>query len=193
MAEHPARGDRTALLVVDMLNPYEHEDAERLAESVGSALPQITGLVERARAEEALVVYVNDNHGDWNTSAEKLVKKALEGRYPALVEPVLPAEDDPFVLKTRHSVFYSSPLEYLLESREIGRIVLSGQVTEQCILYSAVDGYVGHFEVAVARDAVAHIHQHLAEAAFEMMERNMHAEVSSAGRLRLGRQEPAET
>ena len=63
--------------------------------------------------------------------------------------------------------------------------MLTGQVTEQCILYSAVDGYVGHFEVAVPRDGVAHIYEHLANAALEMMERNMHAEISPADKLRL--------
>jgi nicotinamidase-related amidase len=185
VAEHPARGDGTALLVVDMLNPYEHEDADRLAESVRAAVPRIGGLIERAREEDVSVVWVNDNYGDWNSSAGELVRNALAGRHPELVEPLLPGDDDVFVLKTRHSVFFSTPLEYLLESLGIGRIVLTGQVTEQCILYSAVDGYVGHFEVAVARDGVAHIYEHLAEASFEMMERNMHAEIAPAGEVRL--------
>ena len=109
----------------------------------------------------------------------------MAGRHPDLVEPVLPADDDPFLLKTRHSIFFSSAVEYLLESMGVGRIVLTGQVTEQCILYSAVDGYVGHFEVTVPRDAVAHIHEHLAEAALEMMERNMHAQIGAADEIEL--------
>jgi nicotinamidase-related amidase len=185
LAEHPARGDKTALLVIDMLNTYEHEDAERLAQSVRETVPQIAALIERGRAEQVPIVWVNDNYGDWNSSSEKLARAALEGGHPDLVEPVLPRDDDVFVLKTRHSVFFSTPLEYLLERIGVGRIVLSGQVTEQCILYSAVDGYVGHFEVALPRDGVAHIYPHLAEAALEMMERNMHAEISSADKLRL--------
>ena len=185
MAEHPARGDRTALLVIDMLNTYEHEDADRLVDSVRPAVPKIRKLIDRARAEDACIMWVNDNFGDWNSSSEKLAQAALRGRYPDLVEPVLPSEDDMFVLKTRHSVFFSTPLEYLLESMGVGRIVLTGQVTEQCILYSAVDGYVGHFEVAVARDGVAHIHEHLARAAMEMMEHNMHAEVGAADEIEL--------
>jgi nicotinamidase-related amidase len=109
----------------------------------------------------------------------------MSGRYPALVEPLLPRDDDAFVIKARHSVFYSTPLEYLLQSMEIGRIVLTGQATEQCILYSALDGYVRHFEVAVPSDAVAHIHEHLAQAALEMMERNMRATIAPADKLRL--------
>jgi nicotinamidase-related amidase len=58
--------------------------------------------------------------------------------------------------------------------------VLTGQVTEQCILYSALDAYVRHFDVAVPPDAVAHIHGDLADAALKMMERNMRAELVPA-------------
>jgi nicotinamidase-related amidase len=181
----PERGQRTALLVVDMLNSYEHDDAEQLAESVRHAVPQIAGLIERARREDAPVVYVNDNYGDWNSSSEELAREAMDGRHPELVEPLLPRDDDAFVIKARHSVFYSTPLEYLLQTMDVGRIVLTGQATEQCILYSALDGYVRHFEVVVPRDAVAHIHAHLADAACEMMERNMHAELAVAAELRL--------
>jgi nicotinamidase-related amidase len=173
------------LLVVDMLNTYEHEDADRLADSVRHALPQITRLIERARKEDVALVYVNDNYGDWNSSSSELAQRAMEGRHPELVEPLLPRDDDAFIIKARHSVFYSTPLEYLLQTMEVGRIVLTGQATEQCILYSALDGYVRHFDVAVARDGVAHIHEHLAQAALEMMERNMHAEIAPAADLRL--------
>jgi hypothetical protein len=38
------RGGQTALLVVDMLNTYEHEDADRLAASVKEALPHARDL-----------------------------------------------------------------------------------------------------------------------------------------------------
>jgi nicotinamidase-related amidase len=175
-----------ALIVVDMLNPYEHDDADRLAKSVEQVLEPIGELIKRAEDEKAEIVYVNDNYGDWKSSHEQLVDHALRGERPDLVEPVLPPDSADFVVKARHSIFYGTPLEYLLRvDRGIERIVLCGQVTEQCILYSALDGYVRQFEVSVAGDGVAHIHQHLAEAALEMMERNMRADVGDAGELRL--------
>jgi nicotinamidase-related amidase len=59
-------------------------------------------------------------------------------------------------------------------------------VTEQCIFYSALDAYVRHFELAIPTDAVAAIYDHLAEAALEMMERNLSAELRGAGEIRLG-------
>jgi len=91
---------------------------------------------------------------------------------------MLPPEDTDFVVKARHSVFYTTPLEYLLRQREVDHLVLAGQVTEQCILYSALDAYVRHFEVTVARDGVAHVDEGLADAALELMKRNMDAEIA---------------
>jgi nicotinamidase-related amidase len=52
---------------------------------------------------------------------------------------------------------------------------LTGQVAEQCILYSTLDGYVRHFDVVVPPDAVAHIDPELGDAALKMMSRNMSA------------------
>jgi nicotinamidase-related amidase len=66
-----------------------------------------------------------------------------------------------------------------LQREEISRLVLAGQVTEQCILYSALDGYVRHFEVVIPTDGVAHIDNQLAQAALRMMETNMHAQLAT--------------
>jgi nicotinamidase-related amidase len=99
------------------------------------------------------------------------------------VEPIVPEQGTPFVIKARHTIFYGTPLEYLLGQTETGRIVLVGQVTEQCILYSALDAYVRHMQVVVPSDAVAHIHAGLAGSALEMMRVNMDAEIVSAAEV----------
>lgn len=171
---------RSALVVIDMINEYDHADAEPLTRSVEAALPRMVRMVERAADDGVLTIYVNDNFGAWNSNREDLVERALRGPHRALVEPIRPARDTAFVVKARHSIFYETPLEYLLRQEEIDRIVLIGQVTEQCILYSALDGYIRHFQVAVPADATAHIHPDLAEAALRMMELNMRADVGTA-------------
>ena len=176
---------RSALMVIDMLNPYEHEDAEPLKDSVRECLPAMSGLLARTREEELLTVYVNDNHGDWSAGRPELSQRALEGAAPELVEPILPAPDLPFVVKARHSIFYETQLEYLLRQEEVERLVLTGQVTEQCILYSSLDAYVRHFSVTVVTDAVAHIDPELAQAALRMMETNMRAELVHADEVSL--------
>ena len=148
----------TALIVVDMLNPYDHDDADalgRIGRGVGRA--NAAELVRRA-GEDTLTVYVNDNHDHWEAGREELVRRALDGRHPELVEPVVPPAGTPFLVKGRHSIFYETAVAHLLRSRGIKRLVLCGQVTEQCILYSALDAYLRGFEVAIPPDAVAHIH-----------------------------------
>ncbi|MDX6586007.1 MAG: hypothetical protein QOI31_480, partial [Solirubrobacterales bacterium] len=99
--------------------------------------------------------------------------------------PLLPPNRADFVIKARHTVFYMTPLEYLLGQKEIGHLVLAGQVTEQCILYSALDAYVRHFSVSIPRDGVAHIHDDLAEASLRLMERNMSADITSCADVSL--------
>ncbi|MEU8461744.1 isochorismatase family cysteine hydrolase [Streptomyces sp. NPDC029003] len=169
-----------ALLVIDMLNTYEHEDADALAPSVRKALPGIRTLLERARADGAPVIYVNDNFGQWRSHHGEILRAALAGRHADLVEPIAPDEDDLFVVKARHSAFFETPLGYLLEQLGVVRVVLCGQVTEQCVLYSALDAHIRHLDVVVAADAVAHIDADLADAAVRMMERNMAVEVLPA-------------
>ncbi|MFC9343668.1 cysteine hydrolase family protein [Streptomyces sp. NPDC057020] len=164
-----------------MLNTYEHEDAEVLAASVRTALPGVTALLERARAREAPVVYVNDNFGRWRSHHGEILEAALAGPRADLVEPVVPDEASLFVVKARHSVFYETPLAYLLGQLDVRRVVLCGQVTEQCVLYSALDAHIRHLDVVVATDAVAHIDAELADAALRMMERNMAAELRRSG------------
>jgi nicotinamidase-related amidase len=173
----------SALVVTDMLNPYEHEDAEPLMSSVGRALAPMRRLIAGACDVGTTVVYVNDNHGDWSATRTQLCERALAGAARELVEPILPRDDVAFLTKARHSAFYETSLDYLLRSREIRRVVLVGQVTEQCILYSALDAYVRHYEITVARDAVAHIHEDLAEAALAMVEMNMRGHVTTADEL----------
>jgi nicotinamidase-related amidase len=176
---------RTALIVIDMLNSYEHADAEQLTRSVERSLPAMERLISRAAGEDVPTIYVNDNFGAWNSNRDELLETVLGGKVRHLVEPIAPADDTLFVVKARHSIFFQTPLEYLLGQEEVGRLVLIGQVTEQCILYSALDAYIRHIDVAVPRDAVAHIHEHLADAALELMELNMSADVCEADRCRL--------
>jgi nicotinamidase-related amidase len=171
----------TAVLVIDMLNAYRHEDAELLVPNVAEVIDPMVGIISVARGRDDVdVIYVNDNHGDFGADHHDIVRSALDGEHPDLVEPIVPADGELFLEKVRHSAFYSTPLEYLLTQLETKRLILTGQVTEQCILYTALDAYLRHFTVAVPPDAVAHIVPDLGNAALQMMERNMRAEIVPA-------------
>lgn len=169
----------SALIVVDMLNPYDHQDAGLLTASVERTIEPLRRLLDRARErDDVRLLYVNDNHGDFTADRHDLVQRALDGERPDLVEPILPPDDCAFLSKVRHSAFYGTALEYLLSREGVEEVILAGQVTEQCVLYSALDAYVRGIEVAVPADAVAHLDDELGRAALEMMERNMGADVT---------------
>ncbi|MGW9440059.1 cysteine hydrolase family protein [Streptomyces sp. NPDC055607] len=171
---------KTALVVIDMLNRYDHPDAELLVPSVERALPAVVSLLDEARERDLPVVYANDNFGKWRSHHGEILEAALGGPHADLVDPIRPDESSYFVVKARHSAFYDTPLAYLLETLDVDHLVLCGQVTEQCVLYSALDAHIRHLSVTVARDAVAHIHEDLADAALRMMETNMGARITSA-------------
>lgn len=171
----------TAVVVVDMLNSYQHEDAELLAPNVARIIDPLVNLIKAARGRDDVdLIYVNDNYGDFTAQFSDIVESALDGERPDLVRPILPEDGCLLLTKVRHSVFYATALDYLLGRLGTERVILAGQVTEQCILYSALDAYVRHFDVVVPADAVAHIDAGLGEAALEMMRRNMSAEVVPA-------------
>jgi nicotinamidase-related amidase len=135
-----------AVLVIDMLNTYRHADAEVLAPTVADIVDPLAGLISRARERDDVeLIYVNDNSGDFTTGFDDLVEAALHGERPDLVTPIAPAEGCLRLLTVRHSAFYASSLDYLLSRLEPQRLILTGQVTEQCILYTALDAYVRHF------------------------------------------------
>jgi nicotinamidase-related amidase len=127
----------------------------------------------------------HDNYGDWDATRDDLLWRALHGEHPELVDPIQPQHEYPSIWKPRHSAFYETALGYLLSSHDIKRVVLTGQVTEQCIHYSALDAYIRHLDVVVPEDAVVAIHPHLAHAALEMVRRNMRGQTPAADDVEL--------
>ena len=176
----------TVILVVDMMNTYDHPDADKLIPHVEQIIDPLSRLVgEASEREDVDLVYVNDNYGDFSAGFGDIVASALDGQRPDLVKPIVPHHGLRVMTKVRHSAFYATSLAYLLNQLQPERLVLTGQVTEQCILYTALDAYVRHFPVVIPRDAVASIDPALGDAALQMMARNMSAEIldSAAGCL----------
>lgn len=170
----------TAVVVVDMMNTYQHPDAEELIPNVEKIIDPLADLLRRAREADGVdLVYINDNYGDFTAEFSDIVRSALDGARPDLIKPIVPSEDCRVMTKVRHSAFYATALAYLLGRLETKRLILTGQVTEQCILYTALDAYVRHFPVVIPTDAVAHIDAGLSKAALKMMRQNMSAELTT--------------
>src|SRR5690606_9999943 len=123
--------------------------------------------IKRSLGGEVTVAYTNDLEDSFHGSRETAIAMATAGRHPELVEPLLPNPDDAFIHKGQHSAFYGTPLAHLLKLTGAENVILTGQVTEQCILYTALDAHVRGFEITVPVDAVISQRADLGAAALE--------------------------
>ncbi len=72
-----------------------------------------------------------------------------------LVERLKPDEEDYFVLKPKHSGFFSTTLEILLNHLKTNTVVLTGIAGNICVLFTANDAYMRDFQLVVPSDCVA--------------------------------------
>ena len=161
---------KDALLLVDVLNDFEHEDGDRLLDSFRERHEGMVRALGRARGDDLPVVYANDNYGVWDGDRQRLVKQALEGRGGDLLDAIAPADDDHFVVKPRYSAFDKTPLELILRELKTERLLLAGASTEGCVAQTAIDGRELGFKVSVLADACATVDERMERVALEYLE-----------------------
>ena len=174
---------RDALLFVDVVNDFEHEDGDRLLESFRSRHGGFVAALERARADGLTLVYANDTYGDWRGNGPALVQRALEGRGGELVEAIAPSDDDCFVVKPRYSAFDHTPLALILRERRIERLLLGGMSTEGCVAQTTIDARERGFKVTVLAQACATIDERVEQVALEYLAQVVGAFVESRSDL----------
>ena len=144
-----------ALLLVDVINDFRHEDGDKLLESFRERHGALLRALEEARANDVPVIYANDNFGVWDGDAPRLVEQALAGEAGDLVQRIVPDDGDRFVVKPRYSAFDHTPLVLILRELEIERILLAGAATEMCVVQTAIDAKEEGFKVSILADACA--------------------------------------
>ena len=177
------RKARWALLVVDFINPFDFPDAEKLAARARPAAQRTAALKKRLGADKIPCIYVNDNFGHWRSEFSRLVRECQDRSGPArdIATLLQPGGDDYSVLKPRHSAFYGTPLEFLLEELEIEALVLTGISADMCISATAQDAYVRKFRLWVPADCVAADTQAHERQTLEHMRRTMKADIRPSG------------
>ena len=152
---------KDALLVIDAISDFQHEDGGILLASFRERLPALREALARARENEVPVIYVNDHHGRWDGDARGLLEEALGGHGGDVIAEVAPRPGEPFLLKARYSAFDHTALELLLRELEIERVLLTGGATEACIVQSGIDARELGFKVTILAGACATIDQEL--------------------------------
>ena len=146
-----------ALLVMDMINPFDFEGADRLRGPALRAARNILALRARFDRAGAPVVYVNDNFMHWQGEFRDLLASCLGDEAPgaAIARLLQPGPPHYYVLKPKHSGFHDTPLEILLEKLRVRRLAITGIATDSCVLATAQDAHMREFAVWVPGDCTA--------------------------------------
>jgi nicotinamidase-related amidase len=176
-----------ALLLVDVINDLEFEGAEKLERYILPMAKRLKELKLRAKDAGIPVVYVNDNYGKWQSDLNKLVDRCLneDVRGNKLVEILRPDEDDYFVLKPKHSGFFSTSLEVLLKYLNARTVILGGVAGNICILFTANDVYMRDMGLYVPSDCCASNEKSDNDAALAIMEKILKADIRPSTELDL--------
>jgi nicotinamidase-related amidase len=178
-------GPRTALLLIDVINPMTFDGGEQLFASALPAARNIATLKDALRRQGVPAIYVNDNFDCWDLGFRELVALHLRtaNRGQPIIELLAPQPGDHFVLKPKHSAFYGTSLELLLQHLRVRRLILTGFAADICVWFSANDAHMRGYEVVVPRDCVAAERPADASHALEQMQRIMGADTRTAAEL----------
>lgn len=177
----------TALLLIDVINDMEFPEGDQLLEHALPMARRLAALKKRAMAAGIPIVYVNDNFGRWRSDFSHLVDHCLEDgvRGEPVARLLVPEKSDYFVLKPKHSAFYSTSLGVLLDCFGARRLILTGVAANICVLFTANDAHMRDFDLCIPADCVASNTAEETRFALALMERTLGADVRPSDQLEL--------
>jgi nicotinamidase-related amidase len=176
-----------ALLIVDVINDLDFPEAKQLARFIPALADQIARLKRRAKVAKVPVIYVNDNFGRWRSDLDALIGHCREGKGRSLIEKLYPEQDDYFVLKPKHSGFFSSTLETLLRYLGVRHLIITGIAGNFCILFTANDAYMRDYELTVPSDCVISNTAKENKEVLQLMQRYLNADTRPSQRITFGK------
>jgi nicotinamidase-related amidase len=176
-----------ALLLIDVINDFEFETGEALLKHALPMSKRLATLKKRARAAGIPSIYINDNFGKWRSDLGSLIQHCLEDgvRGERFVKALLPAKEDYFVLKPKHSGFYSTTLATLLVYLNVKTLILTGLTADICVLFTANDAYMRDYHLVVPSDCVASADESENKHALQHMQRVLEADTTPSAKLDL--------
>ena len=177
--------NKQAVLIVDMINFFRHDDGEQLFKQVLPIARNIRRLRDRAEAAHVPVIYVNDNFQNWRdtfqSTVEHVEKSSDKGRQ--VVELLRPNKEDYYVLKPHRSGFYKTPLGVLLDELGVEELIITGASTDMCILSTANDAQMRKHKVRVPSDTTTALTDEYRDQALDLMRRVLGVNTSASDEM----------
>jgi nicotinamidase-related amidase len=147
---------RTALLLIDVINDLDFEGSEAIVSYAEPMAQRLARLKRRAARAGIPVVYVNDNFGQWRSDFRQTVAHCTSRASPGRRVSALlrPTSSDFFVLKPKHSGFYDTTLDTLLDDLRTKRVIVTGIAGNICVLFTANDAYMRGMRIFAPADCI---------------------------------------
>jgi nicotinamidase-related amidase len=147
----------TALLLIDVINDLAFDGSEALVAQAESMAAPLARLKRRATAAGVPTIYINDNFGQWRSDFRRTVAHCTARSSPGhrVSTRLRPTARDYFVLKPKHSGFFDTTLDTLLEKLRIRRVILTGLAGNICVLFTANDAYMREYKIFAPADCIA--------------------------------------
>lgn len=171
-----------ALLLVDFINPLDFTKDRLFIQRALRAAQATARLKTRLKRSRTPVTYANDHWGAWTESLDALIATLASAQVPSrkLAEILAPEPNDYLILKPRHSAFFGTPLEFLLEELNADSLVITGIAVDNCVLFTASDAYVRQFKLWVPANCVVAERDAHRLAALSHMRRILKARITAA-------------
>src|SRR5436190_7127835 len=146
----------TALLLIDVINDLAFDGSDALVAQAEPMARRLATLKRRANAAGIPAIYVNDNFGQWRSDFRKTVAHCTSRSSPGrrVSNRLKPTSRDYFVLKPKHSGFFDTTLDTLLETLRIRRVIVTGIAGNICVLFTANDAYMRDYRLYAPADCI---------------------------------------
>ena len=174
-----------AFILIDVINDLAFDDGKKLLKHAVPMAKRIATLKARAKQAGIPSIYVNDNFGRWQSDFQKLIEHCLMDDVcgKPLATILKPEEDDYFVLKPKHSGFYSTTLNLLLSYLGVKTVILTGIAGNICVLFTANDAYMRDYQLIIPADCVASNTVKENTSALELMKKVLKADIRASTEL----------
>lgn len=155
---------KNAVLVIDVVKDFTDPAGKVPHPQAAGIVPHIDAFVRDARAHNALIIWVIDQHRqgkpDWEL--ENVRDHCTEGTPGVeLAPPLAPQPQDYVINKRRYSAFFATDLDLILRDNHVDTVVLTGTKTNVCIRATAQDAFQRNYRVLVPRECVSTDKEHL--------------------------------
>jgi len=144
----------TAVLFVDVINDFDFDGGDKLLANTKEILPNMVKLKKFAVDNDLPIIYVNDHYGIWQADFNKITAYCTNDRDHDVIEAIKPTENDYFLIKPRHSAFFQTPLQSLLDDLKKTNLIISGIAGDICVLFTAKDAYMYKFNMHVPKNCM---------------------------------------